>query len=444
VFFGGARGAGKTDCALGEWALHAQKYGKNARGIFFRRYAKDLEDVIRRSLEIYNPAGRYVSGNVQEWRFHNGATLKFRDLKDVNAASKIQGSSCSRMYFEELTQWSDLDAMKMALAALRSAEGVPIRVMATGNPGGPGHQPVRARYVSPAPRGYKIIKDADSGQLRVFIPGRLEDNKKPTENDPEYERRLLASGPAALVKAWRWGDWDIVAGGFFDDIWSPDRHILKPFEPPEGWTFRRSFDWGYSAPSACGFFAISDGTPLGKNTPYPGRVFPRGSAIQIGEMYTIERDEHGAVRPNVGAKRTPQELGQMVARLSRGRHWTSCVSDNQIFDSSRGPSLYEQMRQGARAEGHSLIFHAADKNRIAGWQRMREMLIESGKERPEKSGLWIFDTCTETIRTVPVLQRDERLWDDVDSDAEDHAGDCLRYLIQSIGRRVVTHHELIL
>jgi hypothetical protein len=44
-------------------------------------------------------------------------------------------------------------------------------------------------------------------------------------------------------------------------------------------------------------------------------------------------------------------------------------------------------------------------------------------------GLYVFDTCTQFIRTVPVLPRDERLYDDVDTDAEDHIGDETRYRV---------------
>ena len=37
VFFGGARGGGKTDGMLGEWASHADLHGKNAVGLMVRR-----------------------------------------------------------------------------------------------------------------------------------------------------------------------------------------------------------------------------------------------------------------------------------------------------------------------------------------------------------------------------------------------------------------------
>jgi hypothetical protein len=36
VFFGGARGGGKTDGMLGEWANHADRYGEHAIGLMLR------------------------------------------------------------------------------------------------------------------------------------------------------------------------------------------------------------------------------------------------------------------------------------------------------------------------------------------------------------------------------------------------------------------------
>lgn len=52
VFFGGARGGGKTDGVLGKWALKSQMYGKQFNAIMFRRSTVSAEDAIERSKEI--------------------------------------------------------------------------------------------------------------------------------------------------------------------------------------------------------------------------------------------------------------------------------------------------------------------------------------------------------------------------------------------------------
>jgi hypothetical protein len=50
----------------------------------------------------------------------------------------------------------------------------------------------------------------EGGMPRQFIPAQLEDNPSMTRDDPGYENRLLGLGSEALVKAMRYGDWDII------------------------------------------------------------------------------------------------------------------------------------------------------------------------------------------------------------------------------------------
>src|SRR5207248_4713081 len=101
----------------------------------------------------------------------------------------------------------------------------------------------------------------------TFIPSTLDNNLKLMENDPEYWQRVVASanGREDLIKAWRFGLWDIVAGGMFDgDAWNRKIHVLQPFPIPHSWRIDRSFDWGSSKPYSVGFWAESDGTKIGR------------------------------------------------------------------------------------------------------------------------------------------------------------------------------------
>ena len=66
-------------------------------------------------------------------------------------------------------------------------------------------------------------------------------------------------------------------------------------------------------------------------------------------------------------------------------------------------------------------------SRKNGWELMRRMLFNSVSR--EGSGLFIFDTCAQFIRTVPSIQRDERDMDDVDTETEDHIADEARYRV---------------
>lgn len=443
VFFGGARFGGKSYGTLLDFLMHALTYSDAATGIFFRRAVPRLEEIEHESQSIYPSTGAVWRASKRMWEWMtgpaHGARLKFRHLWDEGDAATYQSASFSWMCFEELGDWPTLAPMNLLRACLRSAKGIPVLLRATGNPGGAGHSAIKARYIDPAPKGYKVITDPVTNQKRVFIPSKLEDNKLAVRKDPNYEQRLLGVGSDALVKAWRWGIWDIVAGGFFDDVWRPERHVLKPFPIPVGWTFRRSFDWGFSRPSALGLWAISDGSMVPE---LPGRRFPRGSAVMIGEWYTVQHDASGIVKPNEGMKLSNAELGAGIARLSVGRAWSGCVADPSIFTSAGGPSIYQQLREGAKANG-GLHFLPADNTRVAGWQNMRGMLEEAAKDTPEKPGLWVFDTCTDFIRTVPVLQRDIKKESDIDTSAEDHCGDQSRYLVQSLASRQASQQRVV-
>jgi hypothetical protein len=50
----------------------------------------------------------------------------------------------------------------------------------------------------------------------------------------------------------------------------------------------------------------------------------------------------------------------------------------------------------------------------------------------ELPGLFVFNTCEQFIRTVPVLPRDEKDLDDVNTEAEDHVADECRYFIRGV------------
>ena len=57
---------------------------------------------------------------------------------------------------------------------------------------------------------------------------------------------------------------------------------------------------------------------------------------------------------------------------------------------------------------------------------MRQRMI--GDERPM---IYCFDTCHDSIRTIPMLQHDPSKAEDLDTTAEDHAADEWRYACMS-------------
>jgi hypothetical protein len=412
VFFGGARGGGKTDGVLGEWAQHASQYGEHAVGLMVRRTRVQLSETFERAKSIYRPIGARFTDLPMRCVMPNGARLTFAYLERDADADQYQGHGYTRVYVEEAGTFPSPAPIMKLMATLRSGAGVPCRIRLTGNPGGPGHQWLKARYIDPAPRGWEVIRDPETGLERVYIPSRVSDNR---HLGPEYVAQLRQVGPPELVRAWLEGDWSVVAGAFFPEF-SIDRHVVEPRSLPGYWHRFRSLDWGSARPFSIGWWAVSDGELA---------EFPRGALIRYREWY-------GASAPNVGLRMPAEEVAAGILEREKrdlpgdGRRMYG-VADPAAFAEDGGPSIANRM---ARV---GVIFRPADNKRgagvgaLGGWDQVRARLKGDG-ERP---ALFVFSTCNDLIRTLPALQHDPDRPEDVDTDAEDHAPDELRYACMS-------------
>lgn len=413
LFFGGARGGGKSDFLLGDFGRDVSAYGEDWRGVLFRKTYPELEELVARSRAIYPstfPGAEYRERPANEWRFPGGATLKMRHLESEADAGSYIGHQYTWVGWDELSQRSSLNAYHMLKGCLRSAAPIPDkRIRATGNPGGAGHQAVKSYFsIDRFPKGMTPIDDPETGMTRMFIPSRVTDNLILLANDPGYVARLKGVGSAELVRAWLDGDWDAIAGAFFD-CWAADKHIIRPFEIPSHWLRFASFDWGSAAPFSVGWWAVSDGSSLPD-----GRHYPAGALIRYREWY-------GASEANVGLKMTAEQVADGIwAREAKDPKIDYRVADPACFKRDGGPSIAERMML------RKVLFRPADNSRVAGWDQMRTRLL--GDDAPM---LYTFSTCTDFIRTIPALQHDSTRAEDVDTDGEDHAGDEARYACMS-------------
>ena len=230
VFFGGARGGGKTDALLGDWLAHAHRHGKNARGLLVRRTLPELDDVIRRALEIYPRLGWVWQSQAKTWTHTSGASLRLRYLETEADASRYQGHQYTWIGVDEAGNYDSSRPIDILRACMRSAAGVPCQIRITGNPGGVGQEWLRQRYVDPA-KPMTPFRDPSSNVMRVFIPSRVQDNRLLMDADPTYLDRLRAAtmGQDHLLAAWLEGDWNAQpSGGEFDAAW-----IKLHDKPPE-------------------------------------------------------------------------------------------------------------------------------------------------------------------------------------------------------------------
>lgn len=416
----GTRGPGKTDALLMDFAQFVgQGYGPAWRGILFREEYPNLEDVITKSKKWFPlifPTAKYNESQ-HRWIFPDGEVLLFRHARRQVDYWKYHGHEYPWIAWEELTNWPDdklyIDMMSVCRS---STSGMPRHYRATCNPYGPGHNWVKARFIDPAPRG--VVVENNDGLERVCIHGHIFENKILLKNDPGYLKNLQAQSGAKRA-AWLDGDWDIVAGGMFDDVWDKDIHIIEPFEIPTTWRIDRSFDWGSSRPYSVGWWAESDGSDI-KLAGGATKSTQRGDLFRMAELYGWNG------KANEGTKELAVEVARKIKEIEQsfGRKIFAGPADTSIYDTQNGACIADDMSR------IGISWTRADKkpgSRINGWEKLRERLKNSiTKDGP---GLFIFSGCRHFIRTVPVLPRDENKPDDVDTDAEDHIGDESRYRV---------------
>lgn len=428
VLYGGARGGGKSWATLLDWLRHEKHYGALAKGILFRRTLPELEDMQSKAETLFPSCGGTFKGQAKTWHFPSGAKLKLRYLERDSDADRYQGHDYNWIAFEEAGCWYNPKPLDKLKACLRSAEGVRHRLVLTANPGGVGHNWLKARFVDPVPA--ETIQKLEGGWTRVYIPAKVTDNPALLKADPGYIERIKdAAGSPEMLKAWLEGSWDIVAGGMFDDVWDLGIHAIDPFDIPASWRIDRSFDWGSSKPFSVGFWAQSDGTEavLRDGT---RKAWPRGTMFRIAEIYGWNG------QPNEGCKKLAVEVARDIDKMQKEVPWGGRVkpgpADNSIFDAENGVCIADDMAKlGIRWE-------RSDKSpgsRKTGWEAMRR-LFKACKQHPmEEPGMFVFNTCRQFLRTIPTLPRDANKTDDVDTHSEDHIADETRYRALAVMRQ---------
>ena len=421
VGFGGARGGGKSDAVIGDWISHSDTYGQHAVGMCFRRERVQLTDLIERAKQVLIPIGHKWQDKELTFRGPKGSRLRFAYLESDNDADGFQGHSYTRVYGEELGTFASETPILKLNATLRSGQGVPCQFKSTFNPGGAGHQWVKARYRLDAnPGGMEVMKfdfKMPNGRTvpktRIFIPSRVSDNRY---LDETYVANLMMVGSPELVRAWLEGDWNIVQGAYFSEF-DHHKHVIKPFSIPEGWTRIRAMDWGSAAPFCVLWCAIA-----GDDHETSFGYVPRGAMIVYREWY-------GASGPNKGLKLPSEDVARGIVERE-GESINYSVIDPSCYASDGGPSIAERM---ARATEAAVWFQRADNRRVGvrgamgGWDQLRARL-RGTDGRPM---LYVFSTCKDLIRTLPALQHDPNRPEDVDTEGEDHAPDALRYACMS-------------
>ena len=436
ILFGGAAGGGKSHVlrvALIAWAVAIP--GLQAY-LFRRTYRELVSSHMEGPGSFYELLGPWLeSGHARINRSDldvlfpaTGSAIHLRHCQYEADVYRYQGAEIHVLAVDEATHFSAAQYRFLRSRVRLGGLDLPAalrdrfpRILAASNPGGLGHNWVRATWIDPQPSLEVWRAPAeDGGMLRQYVPARLADNPTLTLNDPDYAQRLSGLGSPELVRAMLEGDWDIVAGGALDDVWSPSRQVLRPFPIPDGWRIDRSFDWGSSRPFSVGWWAESNGEAVEVGGE---RIhLPAGSLVQIAELYGWNG------KPNEGCRRVATEIAREIQAAEAAMGLAARVepgpADSAIFAVENGQSIADDMsRVGVRwTEGEK-----GPGSRRTGLERLRRMLKAAAASPREEPGLFFFDTCRHSLRTLPVLPRDPRKADDVDTESEDHVYDMVRY-----------------
>lgn len=437
ALYEGTRGPGKTITLLMDFASEVGKgYGKAWRGILFRKEFGDLDDVVRKIETEFPklfPGFRFLKSKSEYMAiWETGEALLLRPLLDETYYDDYHGHEYPWIGFEELTQWENDKVYKLMFSCCRpTAPGVPCRIRATTNPYGAGHNWVKKRFGLPKMRGKVIRKPGEVD--RVAIHGTLSENFLLLHGSPKYAEIIgQAAMNEAQKKAWVEGNWDVNAGGMFDDLFNSAIHVIPEFPArliPRGWRISRAYDHGQSSPFAYGLWLESNGEPLKFNGIEYGRV--RGDLILFIEWYGCKIGED-----NLGLSMAASDIAQGILDREEDAGVKGRVqggpADTEIWS--------KDQRGTGRAPADDMLdtgvyFDRADKtpgSRKRGWEMMRGFLkgaIPNKDGTREKPGLFVCVNCTYWIDIVPKLPRAKDDLDDVNPKAEDHLGDMTRYRV---------------
>jgi hypothetical protein len=401
VFYGGARGGGKSYAMLIDPLRYCDK--AHHRALLIRRSMPELRDMINHSQRLYGQAypGAKWREQEKEWRFPSGARIEFGYAENLTDVLRYQGQSYTWIGIDELPQYPTPEIYNFLRSSLRSVDpDIPVFMRATGNPGNVGSLWVKEMFVDPSEpnKAFQVHIDTIAGRksiTRRFIPAKLQDNPYLMQTD-DY-MIMLSSLPEVQRKQFLEGDWSAFENSAFPEF-DITTHVVQPFDVPRNWLRFRTCDWGYSSAACVLWIAVDfDNNFWVYREHYTQRVTADIFARQVLEKEHDEYVRYGILDSSTWARR-----------------------------GDAGPSIAETMiREGCKWRPSD----RSPRSRVAGKLELHKLLSKDPDTGQPK--LKIFSNCTNIIRTLPMLPVDKNNPEDVDTHAEDHAYDALRYGVMS-------------
>lgn len=412
ILYGGSAGGGKTFSMLFDAYIKCVKY-PGIRVAIFRRTFPELERTfIQKSLRYFDSSMGYYNRKTRTWTIYTPSvpsTIEFCHCRKESDVFIYQSAEYDVIYIDELTHFSEFQYTYL-ISRLRSSATSELKmrphIICATNPGGIGHGWVRRYWrIYSEDVHYKVFEDDETvssltslginipPMRRVFIPAKVYDNYYIIKNDPQYIARLASSPYAKQLLD---GDWSVFTGQAFPDF-DEKKHAIPSFPIPSNWKRWISIDYGYSRPF-CALWHAQD--------PVTGKVYT------YREVYKI--------------KLSDIEQAELVMELSKNEEIEAVIVDPSTFAAKGSGSSIAQtwIETGLK----NVV--KGNNSRIDGWIRVHDWLKLDKNDEP----IWyVFkDKCPNLVRTMPEMVYSVENPEDIDTTAEDHAVDALRYFFMHI------------
>ena len=354
---------------------------------------------------------RLDNADFQVW-FPNGGALLIHTFENIRAV-RGSGKKLAGVVLEEAAHYDVESAWhKEVLPILTDNDGWAVFISST-NGGPDGHLDDAGNKISPSYFNRLCLeiqgglKTADWAEFH----GTAAENPRigPTRYAAlcaEYDPETIAFKQEVLA--------EIVTGGatqFFKE-WRKDLHIVDWESIPDNWSWGAGLDFGYRSPGWCGLFAVS----------------PEGDVVCWDELYFKELHAF--------------EAGRQCGKLMEKNTPMIIACDSAMNQNiGLGPTQFEEFQKGLNSvfngQGPVLVpCVKGPKSRPPGWNLMHRYLrwtaAEDGSVPPwMQPRLRFHKRCVHAIRTIPALPGSKSDPEDVDTKAEDHPGDGVRYFLMS-------------
>lgn len=395
LLYGGAAGGAKSHWL--RWDFYKRCLAvPGYRALILRRTFPELERThMREAMREAEALGaKYTDGLV---RFENGSLIEFGHCQDDKAVAKYLSAEYDAIGPDEAATFEQDMLLEVMSRARSTKPGVMAVVRATSNPGGAHTLWLRDFFIlrQVDTETYPFYQPSDY----AFIPSRLYDNPWLMDADGTfrgYEKRLGVLSPERRKQLLE-GDWTAISGQFFPE-WREQRHVAAISCSPVDLRWFCSMDWGYANPGCVLWWAC----------------------LPDGHFHIAhERKFQGLV------------VHDVAALIKQDSAWLGLKKPPVVY---ADPAMWQKTGQVGESIGQTLgrlgvPVAKAQNDRENGWQRVRELLHDAPDGTP---WLTVSPKCAYLIRTLPTMVHDTnsvsaRKGEDLNTEADDHAVDALRY-----------------